>query len=97
MPSTLTKRDAERLLAALDDVAGEDESQRTARWRDALATALARLIGGTAPWPDLVDAAAMVASWPQSRVERLKGPTHSAETADALSELITELNETRRL
>ena len=98
MSKKLTKQEAERLIAALDDRGLDDDAHLTAL-RAAAAVALARLLGRSAPWPELVDDAAKIAGWDADRVEMLRGVSSDRPTAaiGALYELITELNETRRL
>ena len=97
MSKLLTKREVERLTAALDACADEDDWQQLARLRDAVAAALASLVGQAAPWPELVDAAASIGAWSPDRVRALKGIERVDETIDALYDLVTELNETRKL
>jgi hypothetical protein len=83
----LNKRDAEALIATIDD-------------RDALLIALANclrtLLGDDAPsepdWSDLVSAAANPARWEPQRTASL-----AARDLDALQDLATELNERRDL
>ena len=98
MSKKLTKQEAERLIAALDD-RGIDGDAHLLQLRAAAAVALARLVGRTASWPELVDDAATIAGWAPSRVARLRGASADDpnDTVDALYELITELNETRQL
>ena len=98
MTKKLDKHEAERLIAALDDVCSDDVV-RLQRLRAASAIALARLVGSDAPWPELVDAAAAKASWSAERVRRLTDDSSDRreDSIDALYDLITELNETRRL
>jgi hypothetical protein len=97
MSKKLTKNEVERLIAALDDL-GEDEADRMARLRAATATALARLIGRDAPWPELIGAAGAIAGWSPDRIRRLTGDgTDPVDAIDTLYDLITELNETRGL
>jgi len=98
MSKKLTKQEAERLIAALDDRGGDGDAHLR-RLQAAAGGALARLLGRTAPWPELVDDAAAIAGWAPSRVARLRGaPTDDPnDSVDALYELITELNETRQL
>ena len=100
MSKRLDKNEAERLIAALDDLCAD--ADRLSRLRAAAAPALARLLGRDAPWRELVDSAAAVAGWPRDRVRRLTDdPPENADNADealeAMYELITELSETRRL
>src|SRR5688500_8327118 len=98
MSNPLTKREVERLTAALDERDNEDKLQRTARLRDAAAPALAILVGRDLPSAELVDAAATIGSWSPARVRALQSnAVDTDETIDALYDLITELNETRRL
>lgn len=98
MNGQLSKREVERLTAALDDRLDADAHQRATRLRDAAAHALAVLVGHNEPWPTLVETAARIGSWPPARVRALLGaPADIDETIDALYDLITELNETRRL
>ncbi|MEO8696360.1 MAG: hypothetical protein ABI658_22785 [Acidimicrobiales bacterium] len=96
MIKKLRKRDAERLIAVLDDPC---EEGRLARLRAATATALALLVGRDAPWNELVEAAGAIAGWSRNRVERLRDDSNGdADDATlAIYELITELNETRGL
>jgi hypothetical protein len=98
MSKKLTKQEVERLIAALDD-RGLDEDAHLAQLRAAATVALARLVGRTAPWPQLVNDAATIAGWAPGRVARLRGDVADrlTDAVDALYELITELNETRRL
>jgi hypothetical protein len=98
MSKKLDKHEAERLIAALDDVCSDD-AVRFQRLRAASAIALARLVGGDAPWPELVDTAAATAGWSTERVRRLTDDSsdHREDSIDALYDLITELNETRGL
>jgi hypothetical protein len=95
MSNKLTKREAERLIAALDEL----DADRLPRLRAAAASALSRLLAVEAPWAELVDAAASVTGWSRDRVRRLTDDA-TGDTDDALEamyELITELSETRRL
>ena len=95
MSNKLTKREAERLIAALDDLC---DGARLHRLRDAAARALVVLLGRDAPWNELVDAAAASAGWSRDRVRRLRADYDNGDDAiEALYELITELNETRSL
>ena len=96
MSKKLSKREAERLIAALDDLCDDGRLQRL---RDAAASALVVLVGRDAPWNELVEAAAASAGWSRDRVRLLRDDSN--ENGDdatlAMYELITELNETRRL
>jgi len=97
MSNKLTKHEAERLIAALDDLG--DDDVHLERLRTAAATALARLVGRQAPWSELVEAAAAIAGWSKDRVQLLCREEND-ETGDvifAMYELITELSETRSL
>lgn len=89
MSNKLTKREAERLIAALDDLCDDDRLQRL---RDAAASALAILLGRDAPWNDLVEAAATSAGWSADRVRLLRADYENSDDAiEALYELITEV------
>ena len=96
MSNKLSKREAERLIAALDDVCDDG---RLPRLREAAASALAVLVGRDAPWNELVEATGASAGWSQDRMRRLRDDSNdSADDAiEAMYELITELNETRSL
>jgi len=96
MSNKLTKREAERLIAALDDLC---EEGRLPRLRDAAASALVVLIGRDAPWNELVEAAGASAGWSPDRVRRLRDDSNDSgdDAIGAMYELITELNETRSL
>ena len=95
MSNKLTKHEAERLIAALDDLCDDGRLQRL---RDAAASALVILLGRDAPWNELVEAAATSAGWSRDRVRRLRTDYENSDDATlALYELITELNETRSL
>ena len=98
MSRKLTKHEVERLIAALDEL-GVDDDDRLQRLRAAAPTPLVQLLGREAPWPELIDAAAATAGWPADRVRRLRGDSTERfdDAIDAIYELITELNETRRL
>ena len=97
MSKKLTKQEAERLIAALDDRGIEDD--QLGRLRAAASTALARLLGREAPWSELVEAAAEVAGWPSDRVRLLcrEDLDDAGDVVEAMYELITELSETRSL
>ncbi|HUP74735.1 MAG TPA: hypothetical protein VM282_16945 [Acidimicrobiales bacterium] len=97
MSKKLDKHEAERLIAALDDLCAD--ADRLPRLRAAAAPALARLLGRDAPWRELVESAAAVAGWSRDRVRRLTddSPANADDALDAMYELITELSETRRL
>ena len=96
MSNKLSKREAERLIAALDDVCDEG---RLPRLREAAASALVVLVGRDAPWNELVEAASKSAGWSRDRVRRLRDDSNDSEDDATLAmyELITELNETRSL
>jgi hypothetical protein len=95
MSKKLSKREAERLIAALDDLCHDGRLQRL---RTAAATALALLVGRDAPWNELVESAGATAGWSSDRVRRLRDDSTDTDDATlAMYELITELNETRSL
>ena len=96
MSKKLSKHEAERLIAALDDVCADG---RLPRLRDAAASALVVLVGRDAPWNELVEAAAVSAGWSRDRVRLLRDDSNDDEDTaiEAMYELITELNETRSL
>ena len=96
MSNKLSKREAERLIAALDDLC---DDCRLPRLRDAAASALMVLIGRDAKWNELVEAAGASAGWSRDRVRRLRDDSNDTEddAIEAMYELITELNETRSL
>ena len=94
MSKQLSKSEAERLIAALDDLC---EDGRLQRLRDAAASALVVLLGRDAPWNELVEAAGVSAGWSRDRVQRLRDDSNDNDAIAAMYELITELNETRRL
>lgn len=95
MSNKLSKREAERLIAALDDLCDDGRLQRL---RTAAATALAVLVGRDAPWNELVEEAGAIAGWSRERLQRLRDDSSDSDDAtSAMYELITELNETRRL
>ena len=96
MSKKLTKQEAERLIAALDDRGIADDQLE--RLRAAASTALARLLGREAPWSELVEAAAEVAGWSNDRVRLLcRENRDDDDVVEAMYELITELSETRSL
>jgi hypothetical protein len=96
MSKKLSKREAERLIAVLDDSC---EEGLLPRLRAATATALAILVGREAPWNELVEAAGATAGWPRDRIGRLRDDSRYdvGDATLAIYELITELNETRSL
>ena len=96
MGKKLSKREAERLIVALDDLC---EDGRLPRLRAAAASALVVLVGRDAPWNELVETAALSAGWSRDRVGRLRDDANDNgdDAIEAMYELITELNETRSL
>ena len=96
MSKKLSKREAERLIAALGDFCTDGRLQRL---RGAAASALVVLVGRDAPWNELVEAAGASAGWSPDRVRLLRDDSNDNgdDAIDALYELITELNETRSL
>lgn len=96
MSKKLSKREAERLIAVLDDSC---EEGLLPRLRVATATALATLVGREAPWNELIEVAGATAGWPRDRIQRLRDDSKRdiSEATSAIYELITELNETRCL
>lgn len=80
----LSKADVEALLARVDGPVEEV--------REAVADALAIVLGAPAPWPELVRLAAARAGWPGDRRDALL-----AGDEDALYDLVAELNEVRGL
>jgi hypothetical protein len=96
MSNKLSKREAERLIAALDDLCDDG---RLPRLREAAASALAVLVGRDAPWNELVETAGAAAGWSRERVRRLRDDSNDSgdDATLAMYELITELNETRSL
>lgn len=96
MSKKLSKREAERLIAVLDDPCADG---RLPRLRAATGAALAVLLGREAPWNELVEAAGATAGWSRDRVQLLRDDANANvdDATFALYELVTELNETRRL
>lgn len=103
-PRHLRKPDVEALLTAVSGPADSALEEITVV-RHGLAPALARVLGldPSAPWAELVAAAADQAAWPPARTALVTAAAapdaHPDPEAvlDALWDLVRELNELRRL
>jgi hypothetical protein len=99
----LTKREVETLLASCEGPSASALEEITVV-REALAVALARLVGRPgAPWPDLVASAAAAGRWSPQRHALVAAAARPDEhpdpdaVLDALWDLVQELNERRGL